>query len=160
MRAISIFLSGIMLTFLGCSSDTADLQLAENEAIKQAFENIKSSEADFEAHFEIIPDFIPIAEAAEVSGEVREIIKTVAAETSAPSKEPKEPQDDISFDYKIQVSLRNAGLYHGKLDGIVGPRTRKAIRSFQTLHDLKPDGQVGTKTWMKLSQFYSSSEVE
>jgi len=53
----------------------------------------------------------------------------------------------------IQQALANAKLYEGKIDGILGPETRKAIESFQSQNGLKADGKVGPKTWQKLKGY-------
>ncbi len=52
----------------------------------------------------------------------------------------------------IQQALKNANLYEGKIDGIIGPNTRKAIEAFQSQSGLKADGKVGPKTWQKLKE--------
>jgi len=53
----------------------------------------------------------------------------------------------------IQQALKNANLYEGKLDGIIGPNTRKAIEVFQSQSGLKVDGKVGPRTWQKLKEY-------
>lgn len=53
----------------------------------------------------------------------------------------------------IQQALKNANLYEGKIDGILGPNTRKAIEVFQSQNSLKADGKVGSKTWQKLKKY-------
>lgn len=53
----------------------------------------------------------------------------------------------------IQQALKNAGLYEGKIDGISGPMTREAIKSFQSQNSLKSDGKVGPMTWQKLKEY-------
>ena len=53
----------------------------------------------------------------------------------------------------IQQALANAKLYEGKIDGIPGPKTRKAIEAFQTQNGLKADGKVGSRTWQKLKEY-------
>lgn len=53
----------------------------------------------------------------------------------------------------IQQALKNANLYEGKIDGISGPKTRKAIEAFQSKVGLNPDGKVGPKTWQKLKEY-------
>ena len=35
-------------------------------------------------------------------------------------------------------------------DGDFGPMTEKAIRAFQTLKSLEPDGEIGPLTWARL----------
>lgn len=51
---------------------------------------------------------------------------------------------------EIQKALKAADLYQGKIDGVLGAKTKKAITDFQTQNNLKPDGKVGPKTWEKL----------
>jgi len=58
----------------------------------------------------------------------------------------------------IQKALTNCRLYEGKIDGKVGPRTKKAIEAFQKQNNLSADGRVGPKTWEKL-KVYLNPEV-
>ncbi|MCX5687096.1 MAG: peptidoglycan-binding domain-containing protein [Candidatus Omnitrophica bacterium] len=53
----------------------------------------------------------------------------------------------------IQQALKNANLYEGNIDGVIGPNTRKAIEAFQSQSGLKADGKVGPKTWQKLKEY-------
>ena len=57
----------------------------------------------------------------------------------------------------IQASLKNAGFYNGKIDGIKGRQTRKAIRDFQEANGLKADGVAGPKTREALSKYTSGA---
>lgn len=57
----------------------------------------------------------------------------------------------------IQQALQNAGLYTGKVDGDLGPRTKRAIREFQEQNGLSADGKVGPKTWQKLSPYLATA---
>ena len=58
----------------------------------------------------------------------------------------------------IQQALMNAGFYQGKIDGDIGPKTKKAIREFQVKNNLKADGKVGPRTWKKLSEFLNTAQ--
>nr|MBP3598876.1 peptidoglycan-binding protein [Eubacterium sp.] len=40
------------------------------------------------------------------------------------------------------------------VDGIFGPRTEEAVKTFQRVFGLTPDGIVGFKTWYKISEIY------
>lgn len=63
----------------------------------------------------------------------------------------------------IQQALQNAGIYKGSIDGNIGPKSKKAIRDFQTQNGLSADGKVGSRTWKKLSVYLrnvSASAVE
>ena len=54
---------------------------------------------------------------------------------------------------EVQVCLQNAGFYKGKIDGVKGKTTKKAIKEFQKANGLKADGKVGPKTWELLSKY-------
>lgn len=54
----------------------------------------------------------------------------------------------------IQIALKNAGFYDGKIDGQIGTKTRNAIKEFQKQNDLEVDGVVGKNTWEALGKFY------
>jgi peptidoglycan hydrolase-like protein with peptidoglycan-binding domain len=58
----------------------------------------------------------------------------------------------------IQQALKNAGLYKGKIDGEIGPKTKKAIETFQSQNNLKMDGKVGAKTWKAMSAYLNKPE--
>jgi len=57
----------------------------------------------------------------------------------------------------IQICLKNAGFYNGKIDGVKGRQTKKAVKDFQEANNLKADGVVGPKTWDALSKYMSGS---
>ena len=46
----------------------------------------------------------------------------------------------------LQVALRALHLYHGGIDGIAGPATRRGVRRFQRRHHLAVDGIAGPRT--------------
>lgn len=46
----------------------------------------------------------------------------------------------------LQQRLRNAGFMPGPIDGILGPKTRQAIRRFQEAHGLRATGRLNTAT--------------
>jgi hypothetical protein len=50
----------------------------------------------------------------------------------------------------VQRRLKELGIYDGALDGVMGPKTRAAIRGFQRINGLDPDGKAGPKTYAKL----------
>ena len=52
---------------------------------------------------------------------------------------------------EIQQALKNAGFYHGTIDGKLGPKTREAIKEFQRANGLKADGVIGRQTWDTLA---------
>ena len=73
------------------------------------------------------------------------IVDALLAATTLPSSQ------------EIQQALANLGLYQGKIDGKIGPKTKQAIRDFQAKNDLRVDGKVGPQTWSKLSSYLQAS---
>jgi outer membrane murein-binding lipoprotein Lpp len=58
---------------------------------------------------------------------------------------------------EVQACLKNAGFYKGKIDGMKGRGTKKAIKEFQKANGLRADGKVGAKTWEALSKYIQAS---
>jgi peptidoglycan hydrolase-like protein with peptidoglycan-binding domain len=46
----------------------------------------------------------------------------------------------------LQVALKQRGLYHGRVDGVAGPLTRKAVIKFQRRAGITVDGVAGPQT--------------
>jgi Putative peptidoglycan binding domain len=46
----------------------------------------------------------------------------------------------------VQKELAKLGYYHGQIDGVVGPETRKAISWFQSVDKLSVTGQINDRT--------------
>lgn len=92
--------------------------------------------------------------------------KSLKPESESSSVEQTLPQiPKLAGPYKptnkdIQIALQNAGFYEGKIDGIIGSQTRKAIEEFQAENNLAVDGEVGPKTWAILSQYLLSPKQE
>jgi murein L,D-transpeptidase YcbB/YkuD len=75
--------------------------------------------------------------------------------TPAKPRETKTQSDDIIkvdgvSPSQVQQALKKAGVYNGKVDGKMGPKTKQAIKSFQRKNKMKADGIVGSGTWAKL----------
>ena len=49
---------------------------------------------------------------------------------------------DGSIVAAVQRRLARAGYYRGMIDGVIGPGTRSAIRSYERAHGLRVDGQI------------------
>ncbi|MGH2957841.1 MAG: peptidoglycan-binding protein, partial [Solirubrobacterales bacterium] len=60
---------------------------------------------------------------------------------------PPAPAEAGSADVAaLQVAMNALGLYPHPIDGITGPWTESAVRSFQASHDLAVDGAAGPRT--------------
>lgn len=57
---------------------------------------------------------------------------------------------------EVQIALKNAGYYAGSIDGILGSRSRDAIRKFQQDNGLKDDSVAGPKTQEKLRKYVNT----
>lgn len=77
------------------------------------------------------------------------VVPAVVETNSLELTNPEMPNNPTSKD--IQQALKNAGVYGGPIDGNIGPKSKKAIRDFQTQNGLSPDGKVGPRTWKKLA---------
>jgi len=86
------------------------------------------------------------AEIASLEKELRALI----AETAPEAKGVKASKE---LGKKIQLALNAAGFDPGKIDGVMGSKTRRAIKEFQRANKLKVDGKVGPKTWRALQKY-------
>lgn len=59
---------------------------------------------------------------------------------------------------QIQLALRKAGFEPGAVDGVMGSKTRKAIRRFQEANLLPITGKVDKATWLKLRTYLSKKK--
>lgn len=91
---------------------------------------------------------------------VTEPAQDVAQETIPPTAAPQgieapraasPTKTDRTRDF--QKALKNAGFYAGAVDGVIGPKTRRAIEDFQKAKGLKVDGKIGPKTWAELEKY-------
>ena len=98
-------------------------------------------------------------EAHNVALPVNAIPAQVVEPTSGLELTPAESSDKPT-NKNIQQALKNAGLYNGPIDGNIGPKSKKAIREFQTQNGLTADGKVGARTWKKLSSHLQSAVTE
>ena len=86
--------------------------------------------------------------------------------TQAPSETPDDSSAVFSASsgekptaQDIQQALKNGNFYQGKVDGVLGPKTKKAVENFQEQNNLKVDGKAGPQTWQKLKTYYNNSSL-
>jgi len=51
---------------------------------------------------------------------------------------------------QVQTKLQQGGLYHGRIDGVWGPATQAAVRSYQQQNNINPTGQIDQQTMAAL----------
>jgi len=73
-----------------------------------------------------------------------------AAAATAPVLKPGSANGDV---WDVQYRLNVLGLYTDTLDGVYGPKTAAAVRSFQARYGLAADGIVGPSTWRALRKY-------
>jgi peptidoglycan hydrolase-like protein with peptidoglycan-binding domain len=105
------------------------------------------------------------APAATAGVEMQPVTAPAATQaTTAPAAEvkteplatlPSIPAKPTAMD--IQTALKNAGYYAGKIDGKIGPMSKKAIEDFQKANGLTADGKVGPKTWAVLGKYLTTT---
>lgn len=61
---------------------------------------------------------------------------------------------------ELQTYLAGIGLYQGKLDGIFGPQTDQAVRQLQASSGIQSDGIVGPNTRAALKSYGSGKSVD
>ncbi|HUA51563.1 MAG TPA: peptidoglycan-binding domain-containing protein [Candidatus Sulfotelmatobacter sp.] len=72
---------------------------------------------------------------------------SMSSASAAPAAAATTP-DEIK---QAQQALADQGLYKGKVDGIVGPQTRRAVRQFQKSHSLSQTAQLDADTMQALN---------
>ncbi len=133
MKLIIVTIVPALFLFCGCSTATKQAQVRQIERLQI---NIQSLEKTVEEKDKVISDLGKELDELQVQKQVQE----KKADYKLTSK-------------NIQKALINTGLYKGKIDGKIGPATKKAIISFQKSNGLVADGIVGKKTWSRLKDY-------
>jgi peptidoglycan hydrolase-like protein with peptidoglycan-binding domain len=134
-----VFLSVILvLNLIGCAGCATTQKKTE---LQQHTEQLQTRVSDLEKELQQKDE--------EVSRLERDLEKSQKTQTSAKRLESR---GEIT-PKNIQTALKNANLYDGPIDGKAGKNTKKSIKEFQRLNGLTPDGIVGKRTWVKLSEF-------
>jgi peptidoglycan hydrolase-like protein with peptidoglycan-binding domain len=133
-----------LTSFIGCNKkkhdDAADLNGVATENVVSVTDSTQNADNSS------VPVVVENASAIN-STDVAEPAMASAPVDATAKPTPKE----------IQQALKNAGLYDGKVDGNIGPKTKKAVEAFQGQNGLKADGKVGRKTWKALSVYLNKT---
>ncbi len=54
---------------------------------------------------------------------------------------------------RFQMALKNGGFYNGRVNGLLGITTRRALIKFQKQHGLEPNGKTSASTWTRLQPY-------
>ena len=155
-------LLGLTLVVTGCNKKSADqaslqgtgFETATTEDLAQLPQANNNTSSNQQAGIEVLPiETSPITQGVPAPGlpskstavQVETTTTTVSTET-------------LNRSQQIQSALKNAGFYNGKIDGKIGPGSKKAIEAFQQSKGLKADGKVGPKTWTALEQYLNGSK--
>jgi N-acetylmuramoyl-L-alanine amidase len=133
-----IMVLGALITFLIFSSGCAKKEAKEEMSLE-------SDQVMNET------ELVPQSESAVSLPETKSL--TAGKVTSAATTLPQAVASEKPTPRDIQQALKNAGVYASKVDGIIGPKTKQAIESFQAKNNLTADGQVGPKTWAVLKTY-------
>ncbi len=83
--------------------------------------------------------------------------KNISGQAGAESNYSGVVEPEVSMSSReIQIALKTAGYYDGAIDGILGSRSREAIRRFQQDNGLKDDSIAGPKTCAELEKYINT----
>ncbi|MFH1189874.1 MAG: peptidoglycan-binding domain-containing protein [Candidatus Omnitrophota bacterium] len=115
------------------------------ETLESRVEGVESKQADVERM---------TAEQAQALDELRSV--SAPQPGSNISVKPREGHRTGRMK-EVQQALKNAGYYDGKVDGVKGKNTKKAIKEFQKTNGLTADGVAGPRTWELLKNHLSAA---
>ena len=153
---LAVFLA-LALVAAGCAKKSADqasltdgttgFDSTNTEELAQLPQSGNSGTSNQQAGVEVLPiETSPVTQMAPAS---------IPSQTGSAISEGGSTSS--SHTQQIQTALKNAGLYAGKIDGKLGPASKRAIIAFQQNNGLKADGKVGPKTWAALEPYLSGT---
>ena len=140
MRVVLLIFSVLILSLSGCASLKKDSPGNQLQHLQMQISNLQS-------------------ELRQKDEEIGSLSRQLEQEQEEKIKVSKDKKTKISATgnvlsvKKIQLALKNAGLYNGVVDGKIGRDTKKAIRDFQKANGLAVDGIAGGDTCMKLEKY-------
>ena len=109
--------------------------------------NSKNALLKFQSSNNIDADGIVGTEICTLFLDKNSIVKNIPSKSNNVDVQVKNSNQNYSQDlYDAQIILKDLGLYTSTIDGINGPSTKKALKSFQTKAGLVSDGVLGPLT--------------
>lgn len=133
-------------------SATQSLKPSSPEVPTASVDRVKQAEADLEAASQGVTDQTPVKEAAETFNSAAFALEVswlnLLADADCLADEQSKEATAAIRDYTtaLQTSLRTAGYYDGKVDGVYGPETVKAVEKLQTDAGLPVTGLLDRAT--------------
>ena len=145
----------VCFTMSGCSS--AQKKLSEEvKGVKARVDTLETRVEGVEAK-QAETERMTMEQAQKVEQMQSERVRPMAR-TNIGIREKRSPKEKENI-REIQTCLKNAGFYHGEIDGVKGRKTRAAIRKFQKENGLAADGIVGKKTWEALNKYAAGGQA-
>lgn len=161
MKKCSVMLVALMfaVTLSGCGKKQQSLEDMQQPMAPEDLNRIKT---ETQMSQDMKPEQMPLQTPSGVNLNAQQgslvVVEPQKSETKLEPLPPSGPYKPSSLE--IQTALRNAGYYLGKVDGKLGPMSKKAIEEFQKANGLKADGKVGPKTWGILSRHLNAATLE
>lgn len=157
MKKTTFIILGVIgiIGFIGCQKKEAAAPVEEpivtEETTATALANLETNAVNMAAP--------PVPSAAAGTNAAIEPAASALEAASGAAEQSANAAVENPTPLQIQEALKNAGYYDGKIDGSIGPKTKKAIEKFQTENGLKADGKVGKRTWSKLGVHLAANAV-
>jgi peptidoglycan hydrolase-like protein with peptidoglycan-binding domain len=146
MNKVVFFLIIALVFGIGCARKADKAEVSTNEEISEDALTAPTTLTENKA-LEVVSPQPTTTPATNIS------IEPATQPSPTTSAVPENPSVE-----NIQQALKNAGFYTGKVDGKLGPKTKKAIQDFQAKNSLKADGKIGPKTCEKLKTYLTAKE--
>lgn len=137
-RIAGVLLAGTLLT--GCATASPGARLKDSDALKARVDSLENQVASLSHRLEEVAAGQPAA------------LPDDAVQSSLPRRAAESAKKRMTL-RQTQRALAAAGHYQGTIDGKPGPKTRKAIKTFQQAQGLKADGIVGSATTEALAKY-------
>ena len=137
----ALLVAGVVAPLAGCGA-AARVQGLEQE-VAELKARVSSLEGTLGRHEESLRELVEV--------KAEPLVEPAAYVPQGPPRRTPPNKPRVRH---VQECLRNAGFSPGRIDGKLGPRTKRAIKGFQKANGLKCDSVVGTRTWSKLKWYY------